>query len=116
MIHKLKIEPQFLVDIRSGKKTFENRYNDRNYQENDILLLCAYVNGHYTNDCEVVKVTYVFNDEAYCKNGFVTMSIKLFDIDKLNFECIFAYENYLKELEEIQKNMGGVLDGTNNNY
>ena len=39
MIHKLKILPEFFPLVEKGKKRFELRKNDRNYQEDDILLL-----------------------------------------------------------------------------
>lgn len=36
-IHELKIYPQYLDALKRGVKTFEIRYNDRNYQVGDIL-------------------------------------------------------------------------------
>lgn len=38
-IHELKILPQYFEAVRIGKKTFELRKNDRNFQVNDVLLL-----------------------------------------------------------------------------
>ena len=45
MIHKLKILPEFFPLVEKGKKRFELRKNDRNYQEDDILLLQEYFDG-----------------------------------------------------------------------
>lgn len=37
--HALKTWPVFFDDVLSGRKTFEVRKNDRNFQEGDTLLL-----------------------------------------------------------------------------
>ena len=38
-IHELKIWPKFYAAVASGEKTFEFRFNDRNYQRGDILVM-----------------------------------------------------------------------------
>ena len=37
--HYIKILPEYFKAIESGEKTFEVRFNDRNYQVHDILHL-----------------------------------------------------------------------------
>ena len=37
MIHKLKIEPQYLDNLLNGRKKSEIRLNDRDYQLGDVL-------------------------------------------------------------------------------
>lgn len=37
--HRLKIWPGYFSAVREGRKTFEIRKNDRNFQEGDALLL-----------------------------------------------------------------------------
>lgn len=37
MVHKLKIEANYLSNLLEGKKKAEIRYNDRDYQPGDIL-------------------------------------------------------------------------------
>lgn len=39
MTHNLKIDKQFFVDILDDLKTFEIRYNDRNFQVGDFITL-----------------------------------------------------------------------------
>lgn len=39
MTHHLKTWPEFYKLIKGGKKKFELRYNDRNFQTGDILIL-----------------------------------------------------------------------------
>lgn len=39
MIHELKILPEYFDAVNCGKKNFEIRLNDRNYQKDDELIL-----------------------------------------------------------------------------
>ncbi len=39
MIHELKLDTKFFKRVMAGKKRAEIRYNDRNYQVGDFLLL-----------------------------------------------------------------------------
>lgn len=61
MIHELKIWPEYFEAVKSGKKTFEIRKNDRNFKEGDILVLKEFVptEGEYTGRSIEVVVTYV---------------------------------------------------------
>jgi len=43
MTHNLKTWPKFFEMVRSGRKTFELRVNDRNFQVGDILDLHEWV-------------------------------------------------------------------------
>lgn len=43
IIHRVKIHPQPFEDVRSGIKTAEYRFNDRNYHVNDIVVLEEYI-------------------------------------------------------------------------
>ncbi len=40
--HELKLDIKYFDDVKNGKKNFEIRKNDRNYQVGDILELIAY--------------------------------------------------------------------------
>lgn len=83
MIHELKIFSKYFNAILSRKKTFEVRFDDRNYKENDELLLREIdeINCDYTGREVCVKVTYVLRGD-YCKHGYCIMSIYL-DYDNL---------------------------------
>ena len=78
MIHELKCFPEYFQDIISGKKTFEIRLNDRQYQVGDFLALNEYIpsTDSYTGRSCVVIIDYILNDEMYCKTGFVVLGIK----------------------------------------
>jgi len=74
MVHELKIAPIYFEAVRSGKKKFEVRKDDRNYQENDVLCLKEYDNNAYTGNEYAVTVTYILRGEC-CKDGYCIMSI-----------------------------------------
>ena len=48
MTHELKILPKYFEAVNCGKKNFEIRINDRNYQEDDELILKEWERGKYT--------------------------------------------------------------------
>ena len=85
MIHQLKCESKFFQDIVAGVKTYEVRLNDRNYAVGDYLALNeidysldreeTYMYT-YTGNSALYKVVYVLNDETFCKDGYVIMSIR----------------------------------------
>lgn len=43
--HELKLDIKYFDDVKSGKKNFEIRKNDRDFQVGDVLKLRAYVKG-----------------------------------------------------------------------
>lgn len=75
MVHELKIDPIFYEAVRSGKKKFEVRYNDRDFEVGDYLALNELddTREEYTGRSMLVKVTYILNDEKYCKKDYVVM-------------------------------------------
>ena len=89
MRHNLKILPEYYEAVLDGTKTFEMRYNDRNFQVGDILRLREYqpmtdeYEARYTGrDIEVV-ITYILplfdvidNIRYVLPESYVIMSIK----------------------------------------
>ena len=76
IIHELKIAPKYFEKVLSKEKNFEFRYNDRNYQVNDILKLKEYDNGQYTGREISVQITYILQDFEGLKNNYAILSIK----------------------------------------
>ena len=74
--HCLKILPKYFRDIESGVKSFEIRFNDRNFAVGDILILEEYSDGNYTGRTLWREVCYVIGDPEYCKEGFVVLGLK----------------------------------------
>jgi hypothetical protein len=40
--HALKTLPEYFMEVKSGRKTFELRLNDRNFKVGDVLILQEY--------------------------------------------------------------------------
>lgn len=80
MEHRLKTVQPFFDDVKSGKKSFEIRFNDRNYQIGDTLVLEEYddtaFTAGYTGQVLRKTITYVLKDcphyglrDGYCILG-----------------------------------------------
>lgn len=77
-IHELKILPQYYNDVKEGKKKFELRKDDRNYQEGDLVVLKEFDGTNYTGRSINFKpIKYVLRDcpeyglkEGFCIIGF----------------------------------------------
>lgn len=75
--HYLKIRPEYYRAIERGEKTFEVRFNDRNFQKYDVLHLEEYTGEEYTGRVIDVDVTYILDNPDYCKEGYVIMGIHI---------------------------------------
>ena len=76
--HDLKIYPQYFEDVRSGRKTFEIRKNDRNYKVGDLLQLIKYNPlNEALGGVIKVEITYILDDRTYLQKGYVALGIKV---------------------------------------
>lgn len=75
-IHDLKILPTYFTHVAKGQKTFELRYDDRDYCVCDLLLLREWSNGEYTGRRIMVEVTYLLKGFNGLKDGWVILGIK----------------------------------------
>lgn len=71
MKHELKIWPQFYEEVKNKSKTWEYRYNDRNFQKGDTVILREWVregktDGFYSGREINANVGYVFPLSSYC--------------------------------------------------
>lgn len=57
--HELKIFTRWFDDVKSGKKRFELRKADRDYEVGDFLCLREFENGKYTGREVTVMITYI---------------------------------------------------------
>jgi len=87
-IHELKTDPQVFRDLKKGRKTFELRLNDRNYQTGDYLLLKETEHSSaemkegeslvFTSAYCLAQVTHILNGPIYgLQDGWCIMSIKV---------------------------------------
>ena len=80
--HRLKIKSEHYINVINGTKTAEIRYNDRNYQVDDILILNEIdENGVFTGNKCVVTVTHVLNNNQFLQTGYVMLSFHLRSIN-----------------------------------
>lgn len=74
MIHKLKIEPNYIENLYLGKKKSEIRLNDRDYQVGDILEFLYQPEG-----MEGVYLDYLIthiHSGLGLKEGYVVLSLE----------------------------------------
>ena len=76
-IHELKISPKYFEDVKSDKKRFEIRKDDRDYKVGDLITLKEYENGQYTGrEIKNIPIIYILRDateyglmDGYCILG-----------------------------------------------
>jgi len=78
--HQLKVWSEYMDDLLNGSKTFELRFNDRNFQVGDFLSLMEYdkENQKYLSRELCVKITYILDNSVFdaLKEGYIIMGIK----------------------------------------
>lgn len=75
---ELKIKPEYFAAVVRGEKKFELRYNDRDYQVGDILILREYEHFKFTG-CEIeVRITHILENCGFgLQDGYAILSIEL---------------------------------------
>jgi ASC-1-like (ASCH) protein len=75
MKHELKLETTYFGSVLAGLKTFEIRFNDRDYKVGDILVLKEFnpFTKEFTGRVLEMKVTYLTNFAQ--QDGYVVMAI-----------------------------------------
>jgi hypothetical protein len=75
-LHHIKIERAHYDNVRSGRKTFEIRLNDRGYQANDVVVLTPLTNIN-TTDITLPKLEAIIGyvTPFQQKDGWVVFSL-----------------------------------------
>ena len=85
MLHKLKIKEDYANSIYCGDKTFEIRYNDRNYQKGDFIKFNVVErNGWLSMQHDIEKMTFEITNVHSgfgMADGYVVLAIKRVDDD-----------------------------------
>ena len=76
-LHNLKLESQYVKPIVEKEKTFEIRYNDRNYKVGDIIKFNPITNSYYG---DIIKykfyiITYILDNFGLSEN-YIAFSFK----------------------------------------
>lgn len=76
-VHELKLVQPYYNAVSEGRKTFEVRQNDRDFTEGDRVILYEYIPEvqAYTGRNIVREITYILDDPAYVKDGYVIFGI-----------------------------------------
>lgn len=71
--HIIKIAPEYFPDVEDGRKHFEIRKNDRDYQVGDLVYLVEIKDGDLTGNTVKVQISYVLKNcqqyglmDGYC--------------------------------------------------
>ena len=82
MLHKIKLKEQFCDAVYEGRKKFEVRFNDRGYQNGDMIqfIPVAIENDHVIKidhpiQTNTYKITYILSGNGI-KENFVVLSIE----------------------------------------
>nr|DAN03186.1 MAG TPA: activating signal cointegrator [Caudoviricetes sp.] len=75
-IHDLKILPAYFNSVAKGLKTFEVRFDDRDYMVGDLLLLREWSNEIYTGRRVMVEITCILKGFEGLKDGWAVLGIK----------------------------------------
>lgn len=77
MIHELKTLPKYFEAAQKREKNFEVRKDDRPFAVGDFLALNEWSEDlGYTGRCMLFATTYILDNPAYCKDGYVTLGIR----------------------------------------
>jgi uncharacterized protein YqfB (UPF0267 family) len=98
-LHELKIKHEYLVEIVMGRKTFELRKNDRDYQVGDLIHFVD-INQECKGgrDIYIDKVTQQITDIYIDKDALYKITYVLKDVPQYGLDkdyCILA----IKKLE-----------------
>ena len=76
--HELKIWPQFYKEVFYGRKNFEIRKNDRDFEVGDFLVLREFdiSKNEYTGASVMRKITFILHGNQFViEEGYCVMSI-----------------------------------------
>ena len=103
--HDVKILPEYFDAVEGGTKTFEIRFNDRDYKVGDLLCLREYHGGAYTGRSITREICYIIDDPEYCKEGYVVLGLRQCVTDT-NVGCKSEGEQIEKMAKILASNCG----------
>ena len=75
--HELKLANMFFDDVASGRKPFELRKNDRDYEVGDSTILYDYLDGQKTGRYINADIIYILQDFKGLTEGYCILGIKV---------------------------------------
>ncbi len=102
-IHFLKIRPKHFIDVQSGAKKADMRWNDRDFQVGDILRLTEFTDHHtYSGKFEDVRITHILSGEEFntaIRDGYVMLSFERIDDVRATARQVAALTERIAVLE-----------------
>ena len=74
-VHDVKLGTTFFDDVKTGRKTFELRKNDRGYKEGDTIVLHEYKDGTTTGRTIAKKIVYMLEDFTGLEDGYCILGL-----------------------------------------
>lgn len=74
-VHDVKLGTTFFDDVKTGRKTFELRKNDRGYKEGDTIVLHEYKDGTMTGRTIAKKIVYMLEDFTGLEDGYCILGL-----------------------------------------
>lgn len=74
-VHDVKLGTTFFDDVKTGRKTFELRKNDRGYKEGDTIVLHEYKDGTTTGRTIEKKIVYMLEDSTGLEDGYCILGL-----------------------------------------
>lgn len=74
-VHDVKLGTTFFDDVKTGRKTFELRKNDRGYKEGDTIVLHEYKDGTTTGRTSTKKIVYMLEDFTGLEDGYCILGL-----------------------------------------
>lgn len=74
-VHDVKLGTTFFDDVKTGRKTFELRKNDRGYKEGDTIVMHEYKDGTTTGRTIEKKIVYMLEDFTGLEDGYCILGL-----------------------------------------
>lgn len=74
-VHDVKLGTTFFDDVKTGRKTFELRKNDRGYKKGDIIVMHEYKDGTTTGRTIEKKIVYMLEDFTGLEDGYCILGL-----------------------------------------
>lgn len=104
-MHIIKLHTRYMEAVNQGQKNFEVRYNDRDYQVGDLLVMYEVDNqGCIRNGLAVKEITYVLESFEALKSDWVVLGLA--PNDGISPETFLEIIRVMAEKKESQMKEG----------
>lgn len=79
--HEVKLASAYYEDVKTGRKTFELRKNDRKYKEGDRLHMLEFTDGRHTGRTITAEIIYMLEDYTGLIEGYCILGIRVLEAD-----------------------------------